>query len=213
MRTHLAFLAIGLVTYLAAFISGIAVCCSRASKWALLSTVFTYTTAFCVSLAMASFHGVEYLERNKIKDTIGNIIFRKEWPRDLIDATSRSYGYSYALGWVSMILSCITGTFYAFAAWYLKGERYDEKLTYDTKSRASDFAYTNYPMVSTIPEVVYNPYEETRPVYAYSAKGGPPTMLIDSSIRGRPMLIDGSSRGQPMMIDRSARDMWQWNPN
>ncbi|XP_052826755.1 uncharacterized protein LOC106869762 [Octopus bimaculoides] len=95
MRTHLAFLTIGLITYLAAFISGIAVCCSRASKWALLSTVFTYTTAFCVSLAMASFHGVEYLERNRIDDTIGNIIFRKQWPR--VSKQREAYIHTYMM--------------------------------------------------------------------------------------------------------------------
>ncbi|GAB1603455.1 uncharacterized protein LOC115216260 [Argonauta hians] len=191
MRTRLAFLAIGILTYLLAYIFGIAVCCSRASKWAILATIFAFSTAFCVAVAMAAFHGMEYLERNKITDEIGDIIFRKIWPSDLIAATSRHYGYSYVVGWVSLILACITGILYAAAAWHLKGERYREQQGFDTKSRVSDFAYTNYPMVATITEPVYNPYDDPRLVYAYPDK----------------------RTGNNLMIDASARDMWRWSAN
>lgn len=44
MRTHLSFMVIGLICYLLAYVFGIVVCCARASKWALFSTVFTYGT-------------------------------------------------------------------------------------------------------------------------------------------------------------------------
>lgn len=179
MRTHLSFMVIGLICYLLAYVFGIVVCCARASKWALFSTVFTYGTAFSMALAMACFHGTEYLERNKIGPQPGDIIFQKNWPSEVAKATAKSYGYSYALGWVSMILSAIAGTLYAFAAWSLKGERFNDKIMLDSKSNLSTFSYPTYPMVPTIAEPVYNPYEDPRILYHYPEKQRPPSIAYE----------------------------------
>lgn len=179
MRTHLSFMVIGLICYLLAYVFGIVVCCARASKWALSSTVFTYGTAFSMALAMACFHGTEYLERNKIGQQPGDIIFQKNWPSEVAKATAKSYGYSYALGWVSMILSAIAGTLYAFAAWSLKGERFNDKIMLDSKSNLSTFSYPTYPMVPTIAEPVYNPYEDPRILYHYPEKQRPPSIAYE----------------------------------
>ena len=41
------------------------------------------------------------------------------------DATRRSYGWSYALGWVGMILAAFPATFYSLAGCYITSQRYE----------------------------------------------------------------------------------------
>lgn len=187
MRTQLAFMVIALLCYLLAYVFGIVVCCARSSKWALLSTVFTYTTAFGMALAMACFHGIEYLERNKIVKQPGDIIFQRDWPSEITKATAKSYGYSYALGWVSMILAAIAGTLYALAAWSLKSERYGDKAMVDSKSNLSTFSYPNFPIAQPAPDNFYNPYEP-KILYHYPEKRGKPAVAYENG----------------------GQDMWHW---
>ena len=47
--------------------------------------------------------------------------------QDLKNATDRDYGWSYALGWVGMILASLTATFYSLAGCYLTSERYEDR--------------------------------------------------------------------------------------
>ena len=41
------------------------------------------------------------------------------------EATRRSYGWSYALGWVGMILGAFTATFFSLAGCYITSKRYE----------------------------------------------------------------------------------------
>ena len=49
--------------------------------------------------------------------------------QSLRNATDRSYGYSYIIGWVGMFLAALTATFYSIAGCYIGGERYDDKVS------------------------------------------------------------------------------------
>jgi hypothetical protein len=44
-------------------------------------------------------------------------------------ATDRTYGYSYIIGWIAMVLAAFTATSYSVAGCYIGGERYREKVS------------------------------------------------------------------------------------
>lgn len=125
-RCFLAFYIVAMVLFIFAFIFGMVVCCIERKRWAFTASLFAYFAAFANAVAIAFFHGAEYLERNKIED---NEYFYLRWTQNLKDYNSRSYGYSYILGWVGMALAALTATFYLTAGCLIakKRYRYEEK--------------------------------------------------------------------------------------
>ncbi|XP_070182520.1 uncharacterized protein [Littorina saxatilis] len=89
-----------------------------------------FVAAFSVAAAIAFFHGAEYLERNKLTDQS----FYKTWSETIKIATQRSYGWSYALGWVGMIVAAFTATFYSLAGCYITSQRYEDRERLDKES-------------------------------------------------------------------------------
>lgn len=159
-RCFLAFYVVALVVFLLAFIFGLVVCCWRRSKWAYIAGLCAYIAAFATAAAIAFFHGAEYLERNKIEDTTE---FYSKWTAGLQNATTRSYGWSYVLGWVGMILAALSATFYSVAGCYIGGERYDDKEYLDKRREymetqmGPDYYYGRpYPQPAMIGPYVYD---------------------------------------------------------
>ncbi|XP_062602882.1 transmembrane protein 178B-like [Saccostrea cucullata] len=168
-RCFLAFYVVALVVFLLAFIFGLVVCCWRRSKWAYIAGLCAYIAAFATAAAIAFFHGAEYLERNKIED---KDIFYSQWPAPLQSATTRSYGWSYILGWVGMILAALSATFYSVAGCYIGGERYDDKeylekrREFQESQMGPDYYYGRpYPQPAMIGPYVYD-METRRPLPA-----------------------------------------------
>lgn len=81
---------------------------SLATKWA---GILLFTAAFSTALGMAFYHGAEYMETEVI-DTDGSdapypLFFTKTQPSALQNATTRSYSWSYALGWLSVFFELL----------------------------------------------------------------------------------------------------------
>lgn len=81
----------------------------------------------------------------------------------LQNATTRSYGWSYVLGWVGMILAALSATFYSVAGCYIGGERYDDKEYLDKRREymetqmGPDYYYGRpYPQPAMIGPYVYD---------------------------------------------------------
>lgn len=149
MRCWLAFFIIALVVFLTAYIFGLVLCCWRQSKWAYIAGLCAYIAAFSVAASIAFFHGAEYLERNKIAQRDPYMgLFYLSWSTEIVNATSRDYGYSYIIGWVGMVLAALTATFYSIAGCYIGKERYEDK--YMEKNRY--VADRGYPMILETPQ-------------------------------------------------------------
>lgn len=133
LRLFLAFYIVALVFFVAAFVFGLILCCWRISRWAYVAGLCAYIGAFSLAAAIAFFHGSEYLERNKLTEAE----FYKQWSTTIKDATRRSYGWSYALGWVGMILAAFTATFYSLAGCYITSQRYEDRERLDKDSHRS----------------------------------------------------------------------------
>nr|KAG5710183.1 hypothetical protein BaRGS_006702 [Batillaria attramentaria] len=123
--------------FVAAYVFGLILCCWRISRWAYVAGLCAYIAAFSVAAAIAFFHGAEYLERNKLTEPE----FYKQWSSTIKDGTRRSYGWSYALGWVGMILAAFTATFYSLAGCYITSQRYEdrERLEKESTHRGRDY--------------------------------------------------------------------------
>ncbi|XP_064611235.1 uncharacterized protein LOC135475313 [Liolophura sinensis] len=168
LRCHLAFLAIGLVTYTVAFVVGMVICCKRHPGFLKAAGLFAFTSAFSTAAAIAFFHGAEYIERNTITDRSDGEQFYQNWPKELKDASSRRYDWSYILGWTGMILAAICAVCYIIAAWMLKSEQKMEDSDEILKHR-----YSGGPMLIQDPGYVEDPYynkmfyQHARPAAAY----------------------------------------------
>lgn len=165
MRCHMAFFILAIVFFLTAYVFGAVVCCWRRSKWAYCAGFCAYFAAFCTAAAIAFFHGAEYLERNKIRDTPE---FYNNWDPSLKTATTRTYRWSYIVGWVAMGVAALAATLYAVAGCYIGAERYEDK-EYLEKRRGRDYGYPaydnraypmelGYPDPYACPQPMRNPY-------------------------------------------------------
>ncbi|XP_045213763.2 uncharacterized protein LOC123564328 isoform X2 [Mercenaria mercenaria] len=155
IRCWLAFFIVALVIFLVAYVFGLVLCCWRQSKWAYIAGLCAYIAAFSTAASIAFFHGAEYLERNKISQTdpyMGK--FYLSWDAATQRATERTYGYSYIVGWIAMVLAAFTATFYSVAGCYIGGERYSEKEYLD-KGRSRDYLERSYPMPLEPPHKEY----------------------------------------------------------
>jgi len=144
-RCFLAFYILAITLFVLGYVFGLILCCLRVSRWAYVAGLCSYTASFATAAAIAFFHGVEYIERNNLDDPSRpeEQQFYPLWEPEVQANTDRQYGWSYALGWVGMILAALTATLYSLAGCYLTGERYEDK-DYLDKSRAGGFA--DYPM-------------------------------------------------------------------
>ncbi|XP_076442523.1 uncharacterized protein LOC143281275 [Babylonia areolata] len=173
LRLFLAFYIVALVFFVTAFVFGLILCCWRISRWAYVAGLCAYIAAFSVAAAIAFFHGAEYLERNKLTEED----FYKQWSSTIKQATRRSYGWSYALGWVGMILAAFTATFYSLAGCYITSQRYEdrERLEKDPAQRGGrDFPIAMEPVYAMEDPYLAKGYG-THPVYpaAYPTLGHP----------------------------------------
>lgn len=124
-RTHLASMAMALISCFVGFVLGILMWNCNSYRLAITASFFMVITGFLISLGMAVFHAVEFIETNTIKDP-DERLFRKYWPLYIKHASVRSYGWSYMLGWTSMALSAIPATLYGLIAFHLKGDEYHD---------------------------------------------------------------------------------------
>ncbi|KAK7501916.1 hypothetical protein BaRGS_00006668, partial [Batillaria attramentaria] len=195
LRLFLAFYIVALVFFVAAYVFGLILCCWRISRWAYVAGLCAYIAAFSVAAAIAFFHGAEYLERNKLTEPE----FYKQWSSTIKDGTRRSYGWSYALGWVGMILAAFTATFYSLAGCYITSQRYEdrERLEKESTHRGRDYPIAMEPVYA-----VEDPYM-AKPYGPYA--GYPPTYGHPRAYQG-PYLVDSPryaiGYGDPQ------RDMW-----
>ncbi|KAL8600910.1 hypothetical protein ACOMHN_045047 [Nucella lapillus] len=127
LRLFLGFFIMALVFYATAFVFGLVLCCWRTSRWGYIAGILAYIAAFSQAAAIAFFHGAEYLERNKISDDG----FYMQWPEVIQNSTTRSYGWSYTFGWVSMVLATLAATFYSIAGCYIASSRYEDRDSLD----------------------------------------------------------------------------------
>ncbi|KAK3579466.1 hypothetical protein CHS0354_028273 [Potamilus streckersoni] len=158
-RCHLAFYVVALFFFLLAYLFGLVLCCRRLTWVANTAGFFAYLAGFSTAAAIAFFHGAEYLERNKItdEDPIKGQ-FYLNWGPYVQNNTDRSYGYSYILGWVGMVLAAITATFYCIAGCYISGERYEEL----EKTRPLEYMDRTYHMM--VPPMAGYPIERGYPM-------------------------------------------------
>ncbi|ESO83932.1 hypothetical protein LOTGIDRAFT_229513 [Lottia gigantea] len=195
LRSFLAFYIIALVFFVAAYIFGLVLCCWRISRWAYIAGLCAYIAAFSTAAAIAFFHGAEYIERNKIENKNE---FYKSWSSTIKEATTRTYGWSYALGWVGMILAAFTATFYSLAGCYITSDRYEDSR--EIMEKRGHYG-RDYPMV--VGEPVYaveEPYYGQKGYYGYP-RGG----YVGPYVYERPVLersIAPSTYGP--------HESWQW---
>ena len=111
--------------------------------------------------------------------------------QSLKKVTDRQYGWSYALGWVGMILAAFTATFYSLAGCYITGERYEDK-DYLEKNRV--------PMqMEPVYAVGSDPYYASKS-YGYPRAYLGPMAQPEMYARGYP----------PIGYGEPAKDMWHW---
>lgn len=192
LRLFLAFYIVALVFFVAAYVFGLILCCWRISRWAYVAGLCAYIAAFSVAAAIAFFHGAEYLERNKLTESE----FYKQWSPTIRDGTRRSYGWSYALGWVGMILAAFTATFYSLAGCYITSQRYEDRERLEKES--SGHRGRDYPIAMEPVYAMEDPYL-VKPYGPYATYGHP------RAYQG-PYLVDSPryaiGYGDPQ------RDMW-----
>lgn len=181
LRLFLAFYIVALVFFVAAFVFGLILCCWRISRWAYVAGLCAYIGAFSLAAAIAFFHGAEYLERNKINDEG----FYLKWSQNVKNATSRNYGWSYALGWVGMILAAFTATFFSLAGCYITSQRYEDRERLEKESHRSgrDYPIAMEPVYAMEDPYMVKPYAQ--PYAAYPTLGHPraypgPYVIADS---------------------------------
>lgn len=199
-RCFLAFYIVAITLFVLAYVFGLILCCLRVSRWAYIAGLCSYSAAFSIAAAIAFFHGAEYIERNKLDDRsrIEEMEFYSQWPAELKGATDRQYGWSYALGWVGMILAALTATFYSLAGCYITGERYEDK-DYLDKARPRDYR-GDYPMaMEPVYAVGADPYYNKSYGYPRAYMGGP-VQQPEVYARAYPAI----GYGEPQ------KDMWHW---
>ncbi|KAL5017935.1 hypothetical protein ScPMuIL_003657 [Solemya velum] len=191
MRCHLALYILAIISFILAYIFGLILCCWRRAKWSYVAGLSAYIAAFSTAAAIAFFHGAEYLERNKIEDT--NYFYSK-WGGEIQNATNRDYGWSYALGWVGMILAALTATFYSLAGCYLGGERYENRdFVMEKQGRSREYLERSYPQPLEAPG---------QPEYYYAGQRGYPG----------PYLYDvENKRALPAIGYPEQGPYWQWS--
>uniref|UniRef100_A0A0B7BIN7 Uncharacterized protein n=1 Tax=Arion vulgaris TaxID=1028688 RepID=A0A0B7BIN7_9EUPU len=193
-RCFLAFFIIAIIVFLVAYLFGLILCCMRISRWAYIAGLCAYTAAFSLAAAIAFFHGAEYIERNKLNggETSNEREFYPSWPLFLQTNTSRSYGWSYALAWVGMILASLTATFYSLAGCYLNSEYYDDREILE-KHKVRDYPIAMEPVYA----VGTDPY--------YTKHYGHPRAYMG------PLAPEYYARNYPTIAyGDHQKDMWQW---
>ncbi|BFZ03177.1 hypothetical protein BsWGS_06216 [Bradybaena similaris] len=193
-RCFLAFFIIAIVVFLLAYVFGLVLCCMRVSRWAYIAGLCAYTSAFSLAAAIAFFHGAEYIERNKLngREKVGELEFYPSWDQDLKSATERSYGWSYALAWVGMILASLAATFYSLAGCYLTSDRYEDREILE-KHKVRDYPIAMEPVYAVGADPYYTKH------YGYPrAYLGP--LAPEYYARSYPTI----SYGDPH------KDTWQW---
>lgn len=197
LRLFLAFYIISLVFFVAAYVFGLILCCWRVSRWAYIAGLCAYISAFSVAAAIAFFHGAEYLERNKLTEAE----FYNAWSSTIKAATRRNYGWSYALGWVGMILAALTATFYSLAGCYITSARYEdrERFDKDPSTRGRDYPIALEPMYAVEDPYVIKPYAGPSP-YAYPPTYGHPRAYTGPYILESPRYAIG--------YGSEGRDLW-----
>ncbi|KAL8590648.1 hypothetical protein ACOMHN_067427 [Nucella lapillus] len=200
LRLFLAFYIVALVFFVTAFVFGLILCCWRISRWAYIAGLCAYIAAFSVAAAIAFFHGAEYLERNKLTE----IEFYKGWSQTIKEATRRSYGWSYTLGWVGMIMAAFTATFYSLAGCYITSQRYEdrERLEKDSSHRGgrADYPIAMEPVYAMEDPYMVKPYSP-QPHYPY------PTMGHPRAYPG-PYLMSNDSPRYAVGYGDPQRDIW-----
>ncbi|CAG5126507.1 unnamed protein product [Candidula unifasciata] len=193
-RCFLAFFIIAIVVFLLAYVFGLILCCMRVSRWAYIAGLCAYTSAFSLAAAIAFFHGAEYIERNKLNggERANEQEFYPSWSASLKEATERSYGWSYALAWVGMILASLAATFYSLAGCYITGDRYEDREILE-KHKVRDYPIAMEPVYAVGADPYYNKH------YGYPrAYLGP--LAPEYYARSYPTI----SYGDPH------KDTWQW---
>ncbi|XP_012936906.1 transmembrane protein 178B [Aplysia californica] len=192
-RCFLAFFIISIALFVFAYVFGLILCCLRLSRWAYIAGLFSYSAAFALAAAIAFFHGAEYIERNKLNGSGDEERqFYPNWPVTLKENTDRQYGWSYALGWVGMILAALTATLYSLAGCYITSERYEDREILE-KGRGRDFPIAMEPVYA----VGSDPY--LNKTYGY------PRAYLS------PMAPDMYARGYPTIgYGEPNKDMWHW---
>ncbi|XP_059155589.1 transmembrane protein 178B-like [Physella acuta] len=187
-RCFLAFFIIAIVLFVLAYVFGLILCCLRFSRWAYIAGLFSYSAAFSLAAAIAFFHGAEYIERNKMTDAYSY----SQWSALLKNATTRNYGWSYALGWVGMILAALAATFYSLAGCYITSERYEDREVLE-KQRPRDYPIAMEPVYA----VGSDPY--------YTKQYGYPRAYLG------PMAPEYYARSYPTLsYGDPSKDMWHW---
>ncbi|KAK0048615.1 transmembrane protein 178B, partial [Biomphalaria pfeifferi] len=187
-RCFLAFFIIAIVLFLLAYVFGLILCCMKVSRWAYIAGLFSYSAAFSLAAAIAFFHGAEYIERNKLKDPY----FYLTWDESLKTYTTRNYGWSYALGWVGMILAALSATFYSLAGCYITSEKYEDREVLE-KQKGRDYPIAMEPVYA----VGTDPY--------YTKSYGYPRAYLG------PMAPEYYARSYPAVgYGDPSKDMWHW---
>lgn len=193
-RCFLAFFIMSIVFFLVAYLFGLILCCLRTSRWAYIAGLFAYTSAFSLAAAIAFFHGAEYIERNKLNGGKANNeeMFYSSWETYLKGATSRSYGWSYPLAWIGMILASLAATFYSLAGCYITSERYEDREVLE-KHRVRDYPIAMEPVYA----VGADPY--------YTKHYGYPRAYLG------PLAPEYYARNYPAYAyGDPQKDTWQW---
>jgi hypothetical protein len=74
---------------------------------------FAFLTTTCAGISMAIFHGIDYLEKTKLRISIfpAAMYYDADY-NELRTHTNISEGYSYYLGWIGVFLSCASAILY-----------------------------------------------------------------------------------------------------
>merc|ERR1712038_1096449 len=189
MRSHFAFHCLSLVLYLTAIWCVMCGCWSTNYQNLRLGAFMGFFGGIVMAGGAGFFHGVDYLEREKIDQEI----FRKVWansPHVLSSYSGYSFGYSYICAWISCglaLISCIV-LMCASDTMALKSEEAElpkKKLRHHNK--AYDYMGDDMSQMTGYPAPYPVPYPMT---YDYPTMGGPMMLTYPDAGNAIPMPMD-----------------------
>ncbi|XP_074648378.1 uncharacterized protein LOC141903902 [Tubulanus polymorphus] len=119
LRCQFAFLVVGMLMHVFAFTTGTWACWKVSQGGSFIGGLCDLVGGLLVGGAMACFHGIDYLERNKIKDAG----FCLTWPKALKDGSTFMLAWSYMLGWIACGLGLLGALFYLVESCHISSKK------------------------------------------------------------------------------------------
>jgi len=129
VRVDLALFALALFLLLLSLIMCGFACWDVSTRFMLGAGLCTLFAAFCAIAGMAVFHGVMQIETNELDSISMNCIFAACWDGagNLGAASSWTYGWSYALGWVGCALALITSFIFISKGFNVRNKKHEHQ--------------------------------------------------------------------------------------